>query len=123
MYKKFKNMELQERINILKQGAEIAQKNGALTLKEAYYTKLALEALKNNPAHKDALNILVGIANTGQKNGVYSLNDASLLYMACDNIEGALAAATQPQPQPQQAQPVETTATPVEKVKKKTTKE
>ena len=28
-------MELQERINILKQGAEIAQKNGALTLEEA----------------------------------------------------------------------------------------
>lgn len=121
MYKKYKNMELQERINILKQGAELAQKNGALTLKDAYYAKLSLEALKTNPLHKEALEILVRIANTGQKNGVYSLNDAYLLYMATDNIEGAIAAATQP-PVVQAPPPVETTAAPVENKKKPKTK-
>ena len=58
-------MELQERINVLIQGAEIAQKNGALTLDEAYYAKQAVDALKNNVSHKAAIDILIKIASIG----------------------------------------------------------
>ena len=82
-------MELQERINIIKQGAEIAQKNGALTLEEAYYTKQALDALANNVSHKAAIDILAKTITTGQKKGVYSLKDSYLLYVALDNTESA----------------------------------
>lgn len=83
-------MELQERINIIKQGAEIAQKNGALTLEEAYYTKQALDALANNVSHQAAIDILTKIITTGQKKGVYSLKDSYLLYVALDNIESTI---------------------------------
>lgn len=113
VYNKFKSMELQERFNVLIQGAEIAQKKGVLSLKEAYYAKLAVDALKNNSSIKDAVNILVKVATVGQKAGAYSLNDAALLHMATDNIESLIQA-------PQQVeQPVQTTATPVEKNPKK----
>lgn len=83
-------MELQERINIIKQGAEIAQKNGALTLEEAYYTKQALDALTNNVSHKAAIDILTKIITTGQKKGAYSLKDSYLLYIALDNFESSI---------------------------------
>lgn len=102
-------MELQERINVLIQGAELAQQKGALTLKEAYYAKVAVDALKNNTSIKDALNILIGVANKGQQKGAYKLNDAALLYQASENIEAVLQ-----QPQPREVQPVPTTAEPVQ---------
>ena len=91
-------MELQERINILIQGAEIAQKNGALTLDDAYYAKQAVDALKNNVSHKAAFDILIKIANTGQKKGVYTLRDAHLIYLATENIESAIPVPIQAQP-------------------------
>ena len=91
-------MELQERINILKQGAEIAQKNGALTLEEAYYTKQAIDALVNNVSHKAAIDILVKTITTGQQKGVYSLKDSYLLYIALDNIESTIPVPTSTTP-------------------------
>lgn len=90
-------MELQERINILIQGAEVAQKNGALTLDDAYYAKQAVDAFKNNVSLKDAFSILTKIVNIGQKKGVYSLRDAYFLYLATENYESVL-----PQPVPVQ---------------------
>lgn len=110
-------MELQERINVLTQGAEIAQKNGALTLDEASYAKQAIDALKNNVSHKAAFDILIKIAQTAQKKGVYTLRDAYLLYLASENIESVIPR-PQPQAQPQPTpapQPEVTTATPVER--------
>ena len=95
-------MELQERINIIKQGAEIAQKNGALTLEEAYYTKQAIDALVNNVSHKAAIDILTKIITTGQKKGVYSLKDSYLLYVALDNIESTIPAPTPTAAAPQE---------------------
>lgn len=83
-------MELQERINVLTQGAELAQKNGVLTLNDAYYAKQALDALKNNVSHKEAFEILVKIINQGQKKGVYALRDSYLLYLALDNYESVI---------------------------------
>ena len=96
-------MELQERINILTQGAELAQKNGALTLDDAYYAKQAIDALKNNTSHKAAIDILIKIVNTGQKKGVYTLRDAHLLYLALENIESVIpvpVVQAQPVPEP-----------------------
>ena len=111
-------MELQERINILKQGAEIAQKNGALTLEEAYYTKQAIDALVNNVSHKAAIDILVKTITTGQQKGVYSLKDSYLLYIALDNIESTI-----PVPTPPTAVPQTPTAVPqAESEKRKGTK-
>ena len=95
-------MELQERINIIKQGVEIAQKNGALTLEEAYYTKQALDALANNVSHKAAIDILTKIITTGQKKGVYSLKDSYLLYVALDNIESTIPVPTPTADAPQE---------------------
>lgn len=111
-------MDLQERINVLQQGAEIAQKNGALTLDEAYYAKQAIDALKNNTAHKAAFEILIKTAINAQKKGVYTLRDAYVLYLASENIESVIPVPVPQQPAPQ-AQPAETTATPVEKTPRK----
>lgn len=83
-------MELQERIDVLIQSAELAQKNGALTLNDAYYAKQAVDALRNNTAFKEAFEILIKIANIGQKNGVYTLRDSYLIYLATENYESAL---------------------------------
>lgn len=94
-------MELQERISILKQGTELAQKNGVLTLDDAYYAKQALDALKNGVSVKEAFDILIKIVNIGQKNGVYSLRDSHFIFLATENYEQAIAPQPAPQPTPQ----------------------
>ena len=73
-------MELQERINVLIQGAELAQKAGVLSLDEAYYAK-------NGISLKDAFEVLIQVITIGQKKGVYTLRDSHLLYLAVDNYE------------------------------------
>ena len=93
------NMELQERISILTQGAELAQKAGILTLAEASLAKQAIDALNNNVSHKSAFEILIKIALKGQKNGAYTLRDAYFLYLASENIESAV---PQPEPAPEE---------------------
>lgn len=112
-------MDLQERINVLTQGVELAQKGGVLTLDEAYYAKQAIDALKNNVSLKPALEILLKLVIGAQKKGVYTLRDAYVLYLASDNIDSVIPA---PQPAPQPEPVVETTAHPVEK-KSRTKKE
>lgn len=104
-------MELQERINVLIQSAELAQKRGALTLNDAYYAKQAVDALKSNTALKDAFEILIKIAEIGQKNGVYTLRDAYFIHLATENYESVI---NSPAPAP-----AETTTAPTGK---KTTK-
>ena len=89
-------MDLQERISILKQGVEIAQKNGVLTLDEAYVAKQAIDALNNNAMYETAFDILIKIVINAQKSGVYSLRDAYLLYLASENIESAIPSPQQP---------------------------
>ena len=83
-------MELQERINVLIQGAELAQKAGVLSLDEAYYAKQAIDALKNGISLKDAFEVLIQVITIGQKKGVYTLRDSSLLYIAVDNYESLI---------------------------------
>ena len=90
-------MELQERINVLTQGAELAQKAGALTLDDAYIAKKAIDAIKQNVALKEAMTILVQTAEKGQKKGSYTLRDAHLLYLASENFESSI---PMPAPQP-----------------------
>lgn len=90
-------MDLQERISILKQGAEIAQKSGILTLDEAYVAKQAIDALNNNAMYETAFDILIKIAINAQKSGAYSLRDAYLLYLASENIESAIPSQQPPQ--------------------------
>ena len=108
-------MELQERINVLTQSAELAQKNGALTLDEAYYAKQAIDVLKNDVTAKPAYEILIKIANLAQKKGVFSLKDACFIYLAIENIESAI-----PAPAPVQQAPQSVTAPPVSAEKKVT---
>ena len=113
-------MELQERVNILTQGIELAQKKGVLTLDDAYLAKIAIDAIKKNTSIKEAFDILIQTVSKGQKNGVYTLKDAHLLYMAIEGYESVI-----PQPVPPQPvqQPTETTAEPVVEKKPKTKKE
>lgn len=104
-------MELQERISVLTQSAELAQKSGALTIDEAYYAKQAIDALKKNVSLKEAFEILIEVAKTGQKKGVYTLRDSYLIYLASDNYESVInPPVVQPAPQPQ-VQPPQPTQT------------
>ena len=83
-------MELQERINVLIQGAELAQKAGVLSLDEAYYAKQAIDALKKGVSLKEAFEVLIQVITIGQKKGVYTLRDSYLLYIAVDNYESLI---------------------------------
>ena len=79
-YNKFKIMELNERISILKQGVELGQKGGAYTIDEAYYAKQALDALGNNISIKEALEVLIKLVVKAQSKGVYTFKDAPVLF-------------------------------------------
>ena len=83
-------MELQERINVLIQGVELAQKAGALSLDESYYAKQAIDALKKGVSLKEAFEVLIQVITIGQKKGVYTLRDSYLLYIAVDNYESLI---------------------------------
>ena len=83
-------MELQERINVLIQGVELAQKAGALSLDESYYAKQAIDALKKGVSLKEAFEVLIQVIIIGQKKGVYTLRDSYLLYIAVDNYESLI---------------------------------
>jgi hypothetical protein len=113
-------MELQERVNILTQGVELAQKKGVLSIDDAYLAKLAMDAIKKNTNLKEAMDILIQTVGKGQKNGAYSLKDAHLLYLAAEGYEASI-----PQPVPPQPvqQPSPTTAEPVPEKKPRTKKE
>lgn len=87
-------MELQERIGVLTQGVELAQKKGALTIDDAYYAKQALDALNKNVSLKNAFSIINKIINIGQKAGAYSLRDSYYLYLALDNYESVISIPT-----------------------------
>lgn len=83
-------MELQERINVLIQGVELAQKAGALSLDESYYAKQAIDALNKGVSLKEAFEVLIQVITIGQKKGVYTLRDSYLLYIAVDNYESLI---------------------------------
>ena len=97
-------MELQERINVLIQGVELAQKAGALSLDESYYAKQAIDALNKGVSLKEAFEVLIQVITIGQKKGVYTLRDSYLLYIAVDNYE-SLIAPSEPQVEQQVKKP------------------
>lgn len=80
-------MELEERIDILSQAAELAQKNGALSLEEAVIAKQAIDICHKGGDIDVALKALSRIADEGQKKGVYTLRDAHFIYLASVDSE------------------------------------
>lgn len=79
-------MELQEIYNVLKQGVEIAQSKGVLTLQDAVYVSKALESVKTNTNLDVAIKILVKTIQLAQSKGCYTLKDAYILYVAIDSV-------------------------------------
>lgn len=88
--KENKVMELKNRLDLLSQAAEMAQKNGVFSLDDAVVVKKAVDSAKNNENLKEATNVLVKIAQVAQKKGVFTLKDAFYLYMAIDGIDKEL---------------------------------
>lgn len=80
-------MDLNERFNVLAQGAMVAQKNGALTLDEAVEVKKSIETIQKGENLKDSLGVIVNVCNETQKKGIYTLQDAHFLFMAIDGLE------------------------------------
>lgn len=77
-------MDLNERFNVLKQAAQIAQSKGVLTLDDAVYVKSAIDNINTNP--EVAAQILIQILQTAQSKGAFSLKDAYIIYIAIDGI-------------------------------------
>lgn len=76
-------MEIEERISILTQGVELAQKAGALTLSEAYNAKIAIDVCNSQNGNvSEAIGILIGICEKGQRCGIYTLRDAHFIFLA-----------------------------------------
>lgn len=80
-------MDLNERFNVLAQGAMVAQKNGALTLDEAVEVKKHIETIQKGENLKDSLGYLANVCNETQKKGIYTLQDAHFLFMAIDGLD------------------------------------
>ena len=79
-------MSIKERLNILKQGVEIAQSKGALSLDDAVLAKQALVSAEKGENIDVVIHILVKMIQLAQSKGSYSLKDAYILYIAIDGI-------------------------------------
>ena len=79
-------MELKDRLDILIQGAELAQKGGVLTLDDAVVVKTTIDNIKTGNDVKNGVEVLANIVGFAQKKGVYALQDAHYLYLALENI-------------------------------------
>lgn len=82
-------MELNDRISILIQSAELAQKGGLLTLDEACAVKSIIDDLKEGK-NLEQIQDLMAIAERGQKAGIYSFRDSHYIYLAIENIESVI---------------------------------
>jgi hypothetical protein len=83
-------MKLTERLNVLIQAVTLSQKNGGLTLDEAYNAKIAIDVISSGILNQDfssAVNVLIKTASESQKKGVYTLKDAYMIYNAIENID------------------------------------
>lgn len=78
-------MTINDRFNVIKQGAIVAQGKGVLTLDDAVYVKKAIDTFDKN---MDAsVKILSKVIQVAQSKGVYSLKDAYYLFIALDGID------------------------------------
>ena len=75
-------MDIGQRIDVIKQGAELAQKSGALTLDDAYNAKVALMSIESNGPNMDAIDELIKTLEKGRTNGAYSFQDCYYIYIA-----------------------------------------
>lgn len=109
-------MDLGEKLSILIQGCELAQKGGLLTLDEAVTVKRAIDLAKAGKELKTAVDVFNRVVTRAQKNGIYTFKDSYYLYLALDNIDADINLAMAPAPVSQPAAEVEA---PPEKKKKK----
>jgi hypothetical protein len=79
-------MELKQRFEILTQGAQIAQKAGALSLDDAVVVKTAIDNINSNVNIEASADVLIKVAEMGQKAGAYTLKDAYLIFAAIDDL-------------------------------------
>ena len=79
-------MKLKDRIDLLIQSAEKAQKCGLFTLNDAVTVKSAIDNVTNNKEMVESLKLLVKITEMVQKNGFFTLKEAFLMHLATDNI-------------------------------------
>lgn len=83
-------MDLSEKLSVLIQGAELAQKHGILSLDDAVIVKNSIDNLKKGVNIHDSVMILTKVVTIGQKKGIYTLKDAYYLYVAVDKLEDIL---------------------------------
>ena len=83
-------MDLKDRFSILKQGVQIAQSKGVLSLEDAVYVKAAMDNIDNNENLDVAFKIIIKVIQFAQSKGAYTLKDAYLLYVASENIEESI---------------------------------
>ena len=83
-------MELKDRLNVLIQSAQIAQKSGVLSLDDAVVVKYAISSIEKGENLKSSVGVLSKVASQAQSKGVYSLKDAYLIYIALNDIENLL---------------------------------
>ena len=113
-------MDLGEKLSILIQGCELAQKGGLLTLDEAVTVKRAIDLAKAGKELKTAVDVFNRVVTRAQKNGIYTFKDSYYLYLALDNIDADINLAMAPAPAPAPvSQPAAEVEAPPEKKKKK----
>lgn len=83
-------MEINQRLDVLIQSAEIAQKFGILSLDEAVVVKESIDNIKSNKCLKESIQVLVKTAHYAQSKGAYTLRDAYYIFISIDGIEKEL---------------------------------
>ena len=68
-------MDLKDRFSILKQGVQIAQSKGVLSLEDAVYVKAAMDNIDNNENLDVAFKIIIKVIQFAQSKGAYTLKE------------------------------------------------
>lgn len=79
-------MELQDRLNVLVQSAQLAQNKGILSLEDAVVVKTAIDNIQSNKDIETSIKILIHVAQLAQSKGCYTLKDAHVIYVVIDGI-------------------------------------
>lgn len=81
-----KDLTLEQRLDVIFQSAEVAQKNGIFSLEEAVLIKTAIDNINSRVDIEESIGVLIKSAETAQKKGAYTLSDAYYIYMSINGI-------------------------------------
>ena len=79
-------MEINNRLKILIQAAQVVQSKGALSLDDAVVVKTSIDNIVKNENVINSVEVLIKTAEIGQSKGCFSLEDAYVIYLSINGL-------------------------------------